>query len=583
MATLPGSKASLTKKQKYEKLAGQLKNDPMSFISHWKDLNDYILPRRGRFQLTDRNRGERRSKNIIDSTATFAARTLSSGMMSGITSPARPWFRLSTPDPDLGERASVKDWLHTVTQRMSTVFLQSNWYNILPTLYYDLGVFGTGAMMIEEDDEEVIRCTSFPVGSYYIANDSKGRVRVFVREFGMQVRQIVEKFGDNGNDLSKISTPVRNAWEQGSLDAWFDIVHVIAPNPEHDVNRLDSKYKAFASCYYERGNNDPELFLEEKGYDEFPVFVPRWSVTGEDVYATDCPGMTVLGDVKALQLGEKRSAQAMEKQLNPPLVGPTSLRNSKVSELPGDITWVDETVPNQLRPLHEVKPSLQDWEYRQERIRQRINEGMYANLFLMLAYTDPSRGKQPVTATEIAERQEEKLLALGPVLEQLNQDLLDPGIDRVFAIMVRMGLIPPPPEELVNVALKVEYISIMAQAQKMIGLSSLERFSGFVNSQLAATPNDPSILDKVDRDQMIDEYADMTGIPPRIIVPDEQVTAIRAQRAKAAEAERATAAAAQEARAAKDLSGARTGADNLLGQLLGGGNAGAGSIPGLAA
>jgi hypothetical protein len=82
---------------------------------------------------------------------------------------------------------------------------------------------------------------------------------------------------------------------------------------------------------------------------------------------------------------------------------------------------------------------------------------------------------------------------------------------------------------------------------------------------------------------MIDEYADMTGIPPRIIVPDEQVTAIRAQRAKAAEAERATAAAAQEARAAKDLSGARTGADNLLGQLLGGGNAGAGSIPGLAA
>jgi hypothetical protein len=82
-----GSKLQLTRKQKYEKLLSQLKNDITSFISHWKDLNDYILPRRGRFQLTDRNRGDRRTKNIIDSTATFAARTLSSGMMSGITSP----------------------------------------------------------------------------------------------------------------------------------------------------------------------------------------------------------------------------------------------------------------------------------------------------------------------------------------------------------------------------------------------------------------------------------------------------------------------------------------------------------------
>jgi hypothetical protein len=582
----PGSKAGLTRKQKYEKLVAQMKNDIQSFLSHWKDLNDYILPRRGRFQLTDRNRGDRRTKNIIDSTATFAARTLSSGMMSGITSPARPWFRLSTPDPDLAERATVKDWLHTVTQRMSTVFLRSNWYNVLPTLYYDLGVFGTAAMMIEEDDEDVIRCSSFPVGSYYIANDSKGRVRVFVREFGMTVRQIVERFGRNGDDMSNISTPVRTAWEQGTLDTWFDVVHVIAPNPEYDVNRLGSRYKQFTSCYYERGNNDPDLYLEEKGYHEFPVFVPRWAVTGEDVYATDCPGMTVLGDVKALQLGEKRAAQAMEKQLNPPMVAPPSMQSFRLSIIAGDVSYVPEgpNTNSTFRPAHEVKPALQEWEYRQERIRQRINEGMYANLFLMLAYSDPSRGKQPVTATEIAERQEEKLLALGPVLEQLNQDLLDPGIDRVFAIMMRAGLIPPPPQELEGVSLRVEYISIMAQAQKMIGLSSLERFSGFLSQQLAATPQDPSILDKVDRDQMIDEYADMTGIPPRIIVPDEQVAAIRAQRAKAAQAQRATESAMQEARAAKDLSAAKTSPDNALGQLLGGmGGSGAGTIPGLAA
>lgn len=573
MAELGSRDTASTKKQKYERLRTNLENERSSFLSHWRELNDYILPRRGRFQVTDRNRGDRRTKNIIDSTATFAARTLSSGMMSGVTSPARPWFRLTTPDPDLAERATVKDWLHIVTQRMSTIFLRSNWYNVLPTLYYDLGIFGTAAMMIEEDDEDVIRCTSFPVGSYMIANDSKGRVRIFMREFGMTVRQIVERFGENGKNMENLSTVIRESWENNrNLDNWHDVVHVIMPNPEYDTQKLESKYKPFVSCYYEKARQD-DLYLEESGYDEFPIFVPRWAVTGEDVYATDCPGMTVLGDVKQLQLGEKRGMQAIEKQINPPLVGPPSMRNFKVSELPGDISWVSESQYQTLRPLHEVTPQIRDLEYKQDQVRSRIRSGMYADLFLMLAYSDPTRGKQPVTATEVAERQEEKLLALGPVLEQLNQDLLDPGVDRLFAIMLRAGLIPEPPQELEGVPLKVEYISIMAQAQKMIGLSSLERFTGFVGNLALSQANAPqsAVWDKIDLDQSIDEYAEMTGVPPRIVVPDEQVAQVRADRAQAEAQQRAVEQATQESVAARNLSQAKTGPDNALGQLLGAG------------
>lgn len=566
----PGSRLLLTKKQRYNRQLVDLKNEQSSFVSHWRDLGDYILPRRVRLTQTDRNKGDRRSRNIIDSTASLSARTLSSGMMAGVTSPARPWKRLTTPDPALAEFATVKDWLHTVNQRMDTVFLRSNLYNVLPILYYDMGVFATGGMFCEEDDEAVVRFTSFPVGSYYIANDKKGRVRVFAREFGMSVRQIVEKFGQNGDDMSNVSQAVKQAWENNKLDQWIDVVHVIDPNLDHNVDRLESKYKAFASCYYERAG-DGDVYLEESGYEEFPGLFGRWSVTGEDSYGTDCPGMMVLGDVRQLQLGEKRGMQAIEKQINPPLVGPPSMRNFKVSELPGDISWVSESQYQTLRPLHEVKPQIRDLEYKQEQVRTRIRRGMYEDLFLMLAYSDPSRGKQPVTATEIAERQEEKLLALGPVLEQLNQDVLDPLIDRTFAIMVRAGLIPPAPRELEGVDLKVEYISIMAQAQKMVGLSAVDRFIGFMGQLALTSPNDPSILDKWDRDQTIDEYADMTGVPPRIVVPDEQVAAKRAERAQAEAQQRAVEQATQESVAARNLSQAKTGPDNALGQLLGAG------------
>ena len=140
-----------------ERLRGQLLTERSTFLSHWNDLGRFILPRRPRFFTSDVDRGNRRNHSIIDSTAGLAARTLRSGMMSGITSPARPWFRLTTGDPDLDEKESVKEWLYDVTSDMSDIFLRSNVYNALPTVYGDMSIFGTAAVLIEEDYEHVIR------------------------------------------------------------------------------------------------------------------------------------------------------------------------------------------------------------------------------------------------------------------------------------------------------------------------------------------------------------------------------------------------------------------------------------------
>ena len=574
--------ADYPQREGLEVLRSQLDIERLSFQSHYRDLADYILPRRPRFTMSDVNRGERRNQKIIDSTATMAARTLRSGMMAGLTSPARPWFRLSTPDPDLAEFGAVKEWLHAVTERMATIFLRSNIYNVLPICYSDIGVFGTHAMIIEEDMDTVIRAYPFPVYSYYLANDHKLKVNVFMREFRMTVRQIVQAFGTKDGygkpDWSNISIYVKNLYDRGQYEAWVDVVHAIRPNENYDPKKIQAKYKKFSSCYYERGVSgltganymgyEQDKFLRESGFDRFPVLAPRWEVTGEDVYGTNCPGMEALGDIKALQTMQKRKAQGIEKMINPPMVGPSSLRNSKASILPGDITYTDEREGTKgFRPAHEINIRVSELLGDIQDHQQRIKRCFFEDLFLMMSQSD----RRQITATEIDERKEEKLLALGPVLEQLNQDLNDPLIDNVFDFMNAQGLLPPPPQELHGVDLKVEYISIMAQAQKLIGIGSVDRFSGFIAN---AAPIMPSILDKVDGDQLVTHYGDLLSIKPGIIRTEDETNAIRAQKAQQMQAQQMAQNIPQAASAVKSLADSNLDGDSALKRILDQGNAG---------
>lgn len=572
--TEAGKRESL--RSRLEKLRSALSNERSSFKSHWRDLVDFILPRRGQFDVSETNRGDKRSRKILDTTGTIAARTLASGMVSGVTPPSRPWFRLTIDDQGLAEESEIKAWLHLVENRMRSAMLKSNLYKSLPKLYKDIGVFGTSAMFVEEDLEKTARTYVFPIGSYFLANDSKARVRVFMREYRMTVRQIIEKFGSLDKDGravgDNLSNTVKVAWNEGEKDNWIDLVHAIITNPNHDPKMLDAKFKRYLSIYYELGSGEMtpkapttetnDVFLRQSGYDIFPVLGVRWEVNDGDVYATSCPGMEALPDIRQLQTMEKRALQAVEKNVNPPLIAPTAMKNEPTSILPGGLSYADDRGDQKgLRPVHQVNPMLGDLQVKEQETRQRINVAFYADLFRQLI--DSTR--RQITAREVEERHEEKLMALGPVLEQLNQDLLDPLIDIFFEYMLRQGQIPDPPEELQGQDLKVEYISIMAQAQKLAGISTLERFAGFVNGAAAVAPE---ILDKIDTDQLIDEYADRLSIPPGIVRDDEAVAEIRGARAQAQQAQQQIAATTEAAKAAESLGKADLEKDSALRRLM---------------
>ncbi|MCK5529691.1 MAG: phage tail protein [Halopseudomonas aestusnigri] len=536
--------------------------------SNWRDLADYIEPRTGRWCLSDSNNGERRDQKIINASATYAARALEAGMMSGITSPSRKWFNLATPDPDLMEYGPVKVWLHQVSMAMNELFARSNLYNVLPTIYGENGIFGTACMAAMPDQQDLVRFYPFTVGSYYIANSARLQVDTVYREFRMTARQMAQQFGQEA-----LSQTVRGMLDSKG-DSWIDVCHAIEPNDDRVSGRMDNKNMPYRSVYFEK-NGDRDKVLRQSGFRDFPAMAPRWKLNGEDVYGTG-PGSIAIGDTKALQLMERRKAEMVEKGVRPPMIAPESLRNQKASIVPGDITYVNVQQGMQgFVPALTVDPGwLTGIRGEIQAAEDKINTAFFVDLFLMVSQMDSVR-----TATEIAVRKEEKMLMLGPVLERLNDELLDPLIDRTFGLMLEQsapiwaGLmpgrpaLPPPPKELAGMDLRVEYTSILAQAQKALGVSSIERTVGFAGNLAGMNPE---VLDKLDMDQTLDEYAAMIGVPPTMLRSDDQIAQIRQQRAEAQAQQAQAEQLSQSIQGAKLLSETDVSSPNALTAIAGG-------------
>ena len=497
---------------------GQLKTERASWWAHWQEITTYLLPRSGRFYVQDRDKGWRRHNNIYDNTGTRALRVLGAGMMAGATSPARPWFRLGTADPELNSYQPVKVWLADVTTRMQMVFQRSNTYRTLHQMYEELGAFGTASSIVLPDYNNVIHHYPVTVGEFAIAQDYQGKVCTIYREFEKTVSEIVKEYG-----YKNCSTTVRNLYDRGSLDAWVRLIQAIEPRADRDIRKKDALNMAWGSYTFEVGGN-PNQFLRESGFKDFPALVPRWATAGGDIYGNS-PGMEVLGDVKQLQHEQLRKAQVIDYQTKPPLQVPTSMKNRDVESLPGGISFYDGQTAG-IKTAFEVNLDLNHLLMDIQDVRERVRGGFYADLFLMLANATDTR----MTATEVAERHEEKLLMLGPVLERLHNELLDPLIEMTFTRMLEAGAIPPPPQELQGMELSVEFVSMLAQAQRAIGTNSVDRY---VANLGAVASFKPDVLDKFDADQWADAYADMLGVDPNLIVGSDQVAVVRQARAKA--------------------------------------------------
>jgi hypothetical protein len=555
-----------------------LDRERASYVPTWRDLSAQFAPRRGRFLdgAPDASRGRRRDQKLIDNTSLIAARVMASGMMAGISSPARPWFRLRLASERANEDPGARAWLDEVQQRMLRVFAKSNLYNCLHTLYGELGVFGTAALWIDEDEDDIIRGYTLTAGEYWLASSNRLAIDTLYRSMWWTVRQIVDTFGRNN-----VSAGLAAAYDSGQLDLECELVHAIEPNPNaagpeirglhnpwngHLTNRLP-----WRSVWFERSAQGENLLLRVSGYTEFPCMVPRWDVVGTDSWGSG-PGWVALGDSKQLQIQQQRKLEAIDKQIRPPMVGPPSLKNEPASLLPGGVTYVADPNGQSFRPAIDVRLDLGALGADIAEVQGRIKEAFYANLFLMMAESD----RREITAREIDERREEKMLMLGPVLERLHDELLQPLVTRAFNILARNGLIPPAPPSLARVldgnGLQVEFISILAQAQKAVATTGIERMWQF-GAQIGAIK--PEALDRLDADGTMDAYADMTGAPASVLVDRKKAEQARKARAQAQQQQAALAGVQQLANTAKTASQIDVGGgQNAVAAMLGRGPTG---------
>lgn len=512
-------------KKQLQRRVGALKLERSTFEAHWKELQEFVSPRRGRFLKDDRNKGDKRHQSIINSTATRSLRKATAGMLAGTMSPARPWFTLSTPDPDMMEFQPVKLWLHGLELKMRAIFNAGNLYSMAPQAIKEMLLFATGFMTHVDDFEDVARFYALPVGSYMISQNERQVVDTVAREYQMMTGQLVGQFGKEN-----CSRKVQEAFDRGDHYTWHDVVHCIYPNPDFNGSGVLSRQKRYLSVYFEPGGNDDKV-LSTMGFDRFPGYALRWDTTGEDVWGTECPGMIALGDTKGLQNQEKRKAQALDLMVRPVMTGPASLKGQQGhGQLPGGlVTYDDGGTTNQFRPAWTVQPQLKDFRDDMVSVERRIEDAFYVDLFLAISNME---GIQPRNEFELNQRNQERLLQLGPVLEHLHGEFLSPLIDRTFDQIMAAQIVPPPPPELQGQNLKVDYVSTLAQAQRAVATQGMDRLSATIVG-LAATPGLESIVDKLDADQLVDEYAQIIGVPPRIVRPDDQVEEMRAARQQA--------------------------------------------------
>ena len=493
--------------------------------SAWQSLADHFLPTRCRLnpQADEAEEGPMLNRGLVDATGILAMRTLAAGLQGGLTSPARPWFRLTLDDTELARSRAGQAWLDEVATRMRSVFQRSNFYNAMHTLYGELGTFGTAFVFELADPQHGFRFIPLCAGEYALDCDAARKVDTVFRRSAMTLRQIVQAFGP-----AALPETLREAARR-SPDDRRTVIQAVYRRENAQQGQLDPARMPVASVYWLEGRDGNRHALKVSGFRSFPGFGPRWDVAGNDVYGRS-PAMDALPDCRMLQQMGVTTLKAIHKAVDPPMSVAAGLRSVGLDLTPGGVNYVDSAPgqsPQAATPLLQINPDLGTARKAMESVQDQIRKGLYNDLFKLIL-----EGRSGVTASEIAAREEEKLILVGPVLERLHDELFIPLMDRTFECMRDLDMLPPCPPELAGRRLRVEFVSLLAQAQKLVGINAADQYLALTLKASAAWPE---ALDTLNVDHLLDNYAESLGLPVILTRSLEERQQLRAARADAAQ------------------------------------------------
>ena len=539
------------------------------YEERWRAIRDYQLPYIGEFADTadKSNEARRRDLHIWNGIAWESNQAFAAGIMSGLTPQNRKWFRLSFSEREFKDNTEVSRLLDQRMDILNDVLDKSNFYNAIHCAYLELA-FGQAPLAIFQDAEKGVRFVPVTIGTYYLEADADGEIVLFCREVELTARQLADKFGEQA-----LPENIRRelADHNPGIATRHKVYWLVERNEKAEQGRAGRQFMPYVSLYWLDEAQDSE-WLYVGGFYEWPVPVARYLVTGGHAYGKG-PGWFAEGDAKQLHILEKDKMTLTELTVKPPLQVDAQTEKAGINLIPGGVTVTGPGEKSGVRPIFDVNPNVAGLQEVIGETEEHIKRLYSADLFRML-----DAQEREMTAREVIERTQEKMQQLGPVVQRMQFEFLSRIIERVYNILDRAGVFPAPEdeelaEELAAQEIKIEYISPLAQAQKMSGLVNIEQAIGFTG-QLSQF--DPSVLDKVDWARTVDEYFNLVGAPASIKRSEEEYEMVQqakaeqeAQMQQMQQAQAMAQMAAPAAQAAKNATEAANDGNPALQQLLG--------------
>jgi hypothetical protein len=514
------------------------KSDRTIVENTWEDLFYYGAPRKRGVQ-SQYEPGEKLPDDVYDDTAIQSNLILAAGLSGYMTNAAQRWFELRTRDERLMRSSGAAKFFQDSAEAMYAVLGNSNFYQQVHEVYLDLGVAGNGPIYEDEDIDDVVRFYSRHPKEVYVVEDDRDNITMLYRKFQFTAWQAYKKWGD-----AKVGKAVMEAIANKDFNKKFDFVHYVCPRNKRDPRKKDGTNKPFASYWVSCAD---KKMVHEGGYEEFPYMYPRFYKNSGETYGYG-PMYSCYPSVQRLNNATMFYEDSAKFDAYPPwlaehdgLMGTLDLRKDAMNYQRQPLSQGQAV--QSLKHDRNIQIGL-DYMQRQE---QKIQKAFFVDLFLMLA-----QGVD-MTATEVVERTQEKMLILGPVLGRLQNELLNPIIYRTFNIMMRAGKLPQIPEELNGVEWDVVYVSPLAKAQRAVQARDMQTFIAIIGQMAQMAP---TVLDKVNADKVVDKFAKAYSVDPDVINDDDEVNAVRQDRSQQQMAMQKMATMQQGAMIAKDAGAA---------------------------
>jgi len=491
--------------------AEELKNEK----SNWENLAQvcakYCLPAKAQI-TTIKSEGERLSSEIYNSTPIEAAQIAAAGFQSYVASGR--YFALEFADPELNEDDEASEWLYEEQEGIYDTLNNSNYDEKNGPFFQDFVVLPGATKYSESDPEDIIRFENLPFEEVVIGVNARGKVDELHRTFSYTVRQAYTRW-------PKTCGPtITELYQKGKWQQRFKFLHSVGPRHERVIGKKGVLDMAFYSCYILLDDKHKRK-VEEKGYNDFPFNVGRWATTTGQTWAYT-PASIGIADILMLNNMDMSVIMAGQQAVGPSWLFP---HEDYVAPLNFNQNYLNFAIPQSVpgggvrdwKPFPMVSGAnmpigLELLEARENRIKRYF----FNDLFLPLL-------EKNATAYEVAKTIEKRMGILGGVIGGITKNNLAHDINRTRIIRrahpLLQGKLKPPPKQVQEQNVKINFISPLVMAQKAAQEQNLE---GFLAAVAQIMQVDPSARHKVKWDKAVDKMAKNRSIDPDVLTSDNQ-------------------------------------------------------------